>query len=210
MPLPQKVRRSSFGAVVSQGLLSGKPLFHTHTQAAVSWCCRLRGAEFPYTCCDDPRCVRLSKPFSDSPTAFLPPPVACHPGAASSDGWNDHRVLCLLQEFNSSYLELPSALPKNFSDEFCSRVEERWSELEGKGDYPSRTGYRRKLLTLYGYADFNYTSNKGVLYRLLGHYLDLVATENADVRSKRAKVAPRPLEFGGAQLLVWVEALASP
>ena len=53
-------------------------------------------------------------------------------------------------------------------------------------------------MKVYGYADFNYTSNKGVLYRLLGHYLDLVATENADVRSKRAKVAPRPLEFGGA------------
>lgn len=82
VPLPQKVRRSSFGAVVSQALLSGKPLFHTHTQAAVSWCCRLRGAEFPYTCCDDPRCVRLRKPFSNSPIAFLPPCFVCHPGAA--------------------------------------------------------------------------------------------------------------------------------
>ncbi len=37
-----------------------------------------------------------------------------------------------------------------------------------------------------------------MLHRFLGHYLDLVPTENADVPSRRPKVAPRPLEFGGA------------
>ena len=91
-------------------------------------------------------------------------------------------------------------MPKNFSDEFCSRVEERWSELEGKGDYPSRSGYRKKLLKVYGYADFNYTSEKGVLYRLLGHYTDRVAAAAADAAGirKRAKQTPRPLDFGGA------------
>ena len=200
VPLPQKVRRSSFGAVVSQALLSGKLLFHTHTQAAVSWCCRLRGAEFPYTCCDDPRGVRLRKHFSNSPIAFLPPLFACNPAAGSSDGWNDQRVLCLLQELNSSYLELPSALPQNFPSEFCSRVEERWSEFEHAGEYPARSGYRRKLMKVYGYADFQYTSTKGVLYRLLGHYTDRVAAAAADAAGlrKRAKQTHRPLDFGGA------------
>jgi hypothetical protein len=124
----------------------------------------------------------------------------CHPAAGSSDGWNDQRVLCLLQEFNSSYANLPEALPREFPVEFCSRIEERWSEFEHAGDYPARSGYRKKLLKVYGYADFNYTSNKGVLYRLLGHYSDRVAAAPTDAAGsrKRAKQTHRPLDFGGA------------